>query len=339
MSRGISLIIVWLFTMLSTFPLQAAEKLVIYSGRSEKFIKPVLAEFTKTSGIETILHTGRAAALLNQLKLEGNRTEADIFISNDAGTLQRGAAKKLFTHLPATITDPIPKNYRDANDSWVGLSARARVLVINTQDKDSEFVKSVMDLADPRLKGKLAITVSNNGSFIAGVSVYLDQLGSDKVKAWLLGTKKNIGTKAYNKHSSIVKAVASGKKSVGLVNHYYIYHHLNNHPSSPIKILLPDQLDTAEQVAMGVAWNVAGAAISRYSKKKKAAVKFMAFVTSPAGQKIFSEFNYEYPTRSGVTAAKMIPAIGTFKIASTPMSKLGVLRNVTLKLIESVGLP
>lgn len=318
-----------------SIPAVAAESLVIYSGRSDKFVKPVVAAFTKKTGIKVTIHSGKAAALLNKLKLEGKRTEADIFISNDAGTLQRGAALKLFSHLPATLTDLVPKNYRGSDDSWIGLSARARVLVVNTQAKDVDFVKSVMDLADPRLKGKLAITHSGNGSYVAGVSVYLDQLGTDEVKAWLKGMKNNVDGKVFNKHSKIVKAVASGKKSVGLVNHYYIYRHLNKKPNAPIKIVLPDQ----GEKGMGVAWNVAGAAISKYSKKKAAAEKFMAFVSSPEGQKIFSEINHEYPTRTGVAAAKMIPAAGSFKVASTPMSKLGEMRDATLDLIESVGMP
>ena len=62
-----------------------------------------------------------------------------------------------------------------------------------------------------------------------------------------------------------------GKKQVGLVNHYYIYRHLAKYPEAPIKIVLPDQ----GPKDIGVAWNVAGVAISRHSKKRAQAEKLV----------------------------------------------------------------
>ena len=125
----------------------------------------------------------------------------------------------------------------------------------------------------------------------------------------------------------------SGKKSVGLVNHYYIYRHLDKNPDAPIKIVLPDQ------DSMGVAWNVAGAAISKYSEKHKDAEKFLAFLISEKGQKLFAEVNREYPTRPGIAASPEVPAAGSYKVADVPMAELGKYRNQTLDLIEAVGMP
>jgi iron(III) transport system substrate-binding protein len=139
----------------------------------------------------------------------------------------------------------------------------------------------------------------------------------------------------FNKHSKIVKAVADGKKAIGLVNHYYIYRHLEKHPDAPIEIRIPDQ----GKDAMGVAWNVAGVAISQYSQKQAAAEKFVDFVTSEEGQKLFASVNREYPTRSGIAASPEVPAAGSYKVADVPMASLGKYRNKTLDLIEAVGMP
>jgi iron(III) transport system substrate-binding protein len=233
------------------------------------------------------------------------------------------------------IAIKIPNNYRAGDNTWLGLSARARVLVMNTRAKGLGFVNSVFDLADPRLKGKLAITHSANGSYIAGVTVYMEKAGKEETAQWLKGMKANVGDQVFNKHSKIVKAVASGKKSVGLVNHYYIYRHLAKHPNAPVKIVLPDQ----GKRDMGVAWNVAGAAITKHSKNKQAAEKLMRFFVSKKGQKMFAEVNREYPTRAGIKAHKAVPAAGSYKIADVPMEVLGEQRNATLDLIESVGMP
>ena len=332
MKSGISFLL--LITLLISQYAQA-ESLIIYSGRKDKFIKPVVAEFTKKTGIKVLLHSGSSTSLLNKLKLEGSNSKADLFISNDAGNLEKGKEMKLFLPVSKYITDAIPQKLRASDNSWIGLSARARVLVKNTNDKSVDFVSSVFDLADPRLKGKLGITHSGNESYIAGVTVYMESVGKEKTSKWLAGMKANVDGKVFNKHSKIVKAVAQGKRSVGLVNHYYIYRHLKKHPNAPIKIVLPDQ----GKNNMGVAWNVAGIAMSKQTKNIQNAERFIAFVTSEKGQALFAKVNSEYPVREGVAAAAEVPKAGSYKVAPVAMPVLGQKRNATLDLIEAVGMP
>ncbi len=321
--------------LFSAIPALAGEALVIYSGRSDKFVKPVIREFTRQTGIEVTLHSGKSTALLNKLKLEGAATSADLYLSNDAGNLQKGSDLGLFRPIDAALAAPIDANYRAADNSWIGLSARARVLVVNTEGEWANRLDSVFDLADPALKGVLGITNSSNGSFIAGVTVYMLAAGKERTRQWLQGLKANVDGKVFNKHSKIVKAVAQGRRQVGLVNHYYIYRHLAKHPQAPIRIVLPDQGPND----IGVAWNVAGIAISRHSKRHAQAERLVAFLVSAAGQKMFAEMNMEYPTRKGVPAASQIPPAGSYKVADVPMAELGRQRDATLDLIEAVGMP
>ena len=72
------------------------DDLVIYSGRSDKFIKPAVDAFTHETGIKVILHSANSTALLNKLRIEGTRTQADLYVSNDAGNLQLGSNLGLF---------------------------------------------------------------------------------------------------------------------------------------------------------------------------------------------------------------------------------------------------
>jgi len=313
----------------------ADDSLIIYSGRSDKFVKPVIEQFTRETGIKVILHTGKSTALLNKLRIEGGKTEADLFLSNDAGNLQRGSDWGLFRNIKADLLKPIDQAYRAEDNSWVGLSARARVLVVNTKGPMANKLTSVFDLADPALKGKLGITNSTNGSYIAGVTVYMLAVGKQKTLQWLQGMKDNVDGKVFNKHSKIVKAVARGKLQAGLVNHYYIYRHLDKHPNAPIAIVMPDQAKDG----MGVAWNVAGIAITKNTRKAALAEKLVAFLISETGQKQFAEVNREYPTRIGVNASADIPAANSYRVADVPMSALGKKREATLDLIEQVGMP
>ncbi len=319
-----------------TLPVLADDDaLIIYSGRSDKFVKPVMAAFTEKTGIEVKLHSAKSTALLNKLRVEGARTQADLYISNDAGNLQLGSELGLFAPLPEDLVKVIDSKLRAPDNTWVGLSARARVLVVNTGQQRTGFVKSVFDLADPRLEGRLGITHSGNEGFIAGATVYMLKAGKERTRRWLEGMRDNVDGQVFNKHSKIVAAVAAGKKDIGLVNHYYIYRHLARHPDAPIRILLPDQGPDG----MGVAWNVAGIAVSKYSKRQAQARRLVAFMVSEAGQEIFAKVNREYPTRSGVPADPAIPPVSSYKVADVPMAELARQRDATIDLLESVGMP
>ena len=324
----------WLLLATTGFPLYAAETLIIYSGRSDKFVKPVVEAFTRDTGIEVVLHSAKSTELLNKLRLEGERTTADLYLSNDAGNLQKGTDLGLFRALPESMVSVIAPGMRAQDNSWVGLSARARVLVVNSQAEGLDAIQSVFDLAEPALKDRLAITNSANGSFIAGVTVYMLKAGEEKTRGWLEGIKANAGDRVYAKHSKIVADVAAGRKDIGLVNHYYIYRHLAKQPDAPIEIRLPDQQDGG----MGVAWNVAGIAVSKHSDNP-AAVQLVEYLLSEAGQRMFAEENSEYPVRTGVPAASAVPAAGSYRVADVPMADLGTHRDATLDLLESVGMP
>lgn len=71
----------------------AADKLVVYSGRAERLIKPVFDAFTAKTGIQVDLLSSGTTELVNRLKAEGDRTPADLLLTNDAGSLElaRGA--------------------------------------------------------------------------------------------------------------------------------------------------------------------------------------------------------------------------------------------------------
>ena len=312
-----------------------SEPLVIYTGRSDQFVRPLAEKFTAQSGIPVTLHAGSATELLNKLRVEGARTSADLYLSNDAGTLQIGEDEGLFTQLPLLLTQTVPANYRGRENTWVGLSARARVLVVNTAADGVDALDSVFDLADPKWAGKLGVTSSTNESFVAGLSVYQALVGDERAEQWLRGVRENAGREVYAKHGAVVADVAAGRRAVGLVNHYYVYRHLAEHPDAPIRVIVPDQ--GKDQI--GAAWNVAGIAISRHARNKEAAEAFVAFVLSDEGQRMFADANAEYPTKTGVAADTRLPDAESVKVADLPLAELAARRDAALALIDKVGMP
>ena len=64
-----------------------AERVVVYSARIEKLIKPMFDIFTKDTGIPVRFVTDKEGVLLARLRAEGKNTPADMLITTDAGNL------------------------------------------------------------------------------------------------------------------------------------------------------------------------------------------------------------------------------------------------------------
>ena len=313
----------------------AADRLVVYSGRTERLIKPVLDSFQTKTSIQIDLLSSGTTELVNRLQAEGERTPADVFITNDAGSLERARELGLLHPLHMREIDrAVPAPFRAPDNSWVGLSGRFWIVVYNTKLVTPTEVKSILDLADPRWKDKIAIPNAGSEYLQAGVSVIKATYGDERTRQFLLGLSFNAGTQVYGKSAQIVEAVAKGQVAMGLVNHYYIYRHLATQPGAPIAALMLDQ----QEGGMGVIMNVAGIGVIKYTKHLDAAKLLVEFLVSQAGQKMFADLNKEYPLHAEVKADPLLPERKSFRAAMVPLARLAELREPTMTLIEQVGL-
>ncbi len=313
----------------------ADETLVVYSGRAERLIQPVLDAFQAESGVNVQMLTADSTALVNRLQMEGDRTPADVLITNDAGSLER--ARELRLLQPATIPgieETIPPPFRAPDNSWIGLSGRIWVIVYNTSLVNPDDLTSILDLADPKWKGTVAIPSAGSVYLQTGVSVIRAVKGEETTIRFLRGVKDNAGSFVYGKNRQIVAAVARGEVAVGLVNHYYITRHLAKHPDAPIAPLLTDQEDNG----MGSILNAAGVGMTAYTKHRAQAQALIQFLISPKGQRLFADVNKEYPLNPQVTAAPELVPLENFRVANVPLSHLAQLRDPTMTVIEDVGL-
>ena len=312
----------------------AADKLTIYSGRSERLIKPVLDVFTANTGIQIELLSSGTTELVNRLKAEGDRTSADL-ITNDAGSLELARTAGLLRPLNMReVERAIPAQFRAPDNAWVGLSGRFWIVVYNTTMVKPDQVKSLLDLADPKWKDKIAIPNSGSEYLQAGVSVIRATHGDEKTRQFLQGLKTNADGQVYQKSSQIVDAVAKGQVALGIVNHYYVYRHLAAQPGAPIAVLMPDQ----QEGGMGAIMNVAGVGIVKSTKHLDRAKLLVEFLVAQAGQKLFADLDKAYPLHADVKADPALVERKSFRAALVPLTKLAELREPTLTLIEQVGL-
>jgi len=312
-----------------------ADKLTVYSGRAERLIKPVLDAFTAKTGIQIELFSSGTTELVNRMKAEGDRSPADVFITNDAGSLEMARTAGLLRPLNMQeVERAIPSQFRAADNSWIGLSGRFWIIVYNTTMVKPDQIKTLLDLADPAWKDKIAIPNAGSEYLQASVSVIRASLGDHQTRKFLEGLRDNAGTQVYQKSSQIVDAVAKGQVALGIVNHYYVYRHLATQPTAPLAVLMPDQ----QEGGMGAIMNVAGIGILKHTPRVENAKLLVEFLVTQAGQKMFADLDKEYPLHPEVKADPALVERKSFRAALVPLTKLAELREPTLLLIEQVGM-
>src|SRR5687768_5301428 len=79
----------------------AGESLVIYSGRSENLVAPIIEQFSEATGIEVDVRYAGTSAMAATLLEEGANSPADVFFSQDGGALGEISNAGLLAPLPA----------------------------------------------------------------------------------------------------------------------------------------------------------------------------------------------------------------------------------------------
>ena len=304
-------------------------ELTIYSGRSEEFIAPFFAQWETQSGITLNIRYGDSAELAAQILEEGSNSPADLFLSQDAGSLGAVAEAALFTQLSDQVAVAIPANFVAANRNWVGVTGRARVFAY-APDRVKTLPVSVTDLTKIEYKNQIGIAPTN-ASFQAFLTALIENKGSDFAKDWLKALQAN-GVKIYAKNSGIVEAIDKGEISIGLVNHYYIWE---------VSEALGRQIDVENGFFapgdLGNLINVSGAGVLASSKKIAAAEDLINFFTSAASQAKFVSDTHEYSLIPGAAAPADVPALDQI---GAPTVDLAALKNIkaTQDLLIEVGL-
>jgi len=314
--------------------MEVSGDLVIYSGRSEPLIQPVIDAFkAKYPDVEVLLKAGSNSELANALIEEQVNPQADLFITTELFTVQSLAQEGVFQSYMPAGADQLPAELIGADNLWTGLTRRARVIMYNADlVSPEELPTSILDLTDPKWKGQVAAAGSTNGSMQAQIAAMRQLIGEEETEAWLNGLIVN-EVAFFGGHTDVRKAVGAGEFKLGLVNHYYYY--LQKAEGSNVGIVFPDQGDGQ----IGLITNATAAAVVNGAPHLAAAQAFLDFLVSAEGQRLFAEQNYEYPLLPGVELHADVQPLEGFRFADVDVVKAAEEFDATFDLMEKVGLP
>lgn len=309
---------------------QTEEVLTIYSGRNENLIAPLMEQFTAETGIRVEVLYGDTAALANQIREEGANSRADVYIAQDAGALGLLAKNNLLTVLPSDITERVAQTaFVSTEGFWVGLSGRSRVLVYNTDLlTEADLPASILELTSETWRGRVG-WAPTNGSFQAHISAMRVVLGEEATAAWLAEMVAN-DTKAYDRNTSVLQAVASGEVEVGLVNHYYLHAARAQDPN------IAAENHYFADGDIGALVNIAGAGILKNSTKQGLAQRFILYLLGNNAQTYFAEKTFEYPLVATVSPSVILKPLSEIQTPDIDLTDLDDLAK-TLEVIEASG--
>lgn len=306
------------------------QRITVYSGRSEELIGPLLERFTDETGIEVGVRYASTASLAALLLEEGDRTDADVFIAQDAGALGTVERAGMFADLDADVLERVPEQYRSPSGQWVGISGRARVIVYNTEVlSPADLPASILDFTDPKWDGRLG-WAPTNGSFQAWLTALRVAEGDEAARAWLDGIEAN-GVTAYANNTSIVEAVGRGEIDAGFVNHYYLYRFLAEEGDD---FAARNYFTAAGDV--GTLVNVAGAGVIAGSDSSDDAKQLLAYLLSDESQAYLSGENFEYPLVDSVATSFELVPLDEIVPPSIDLNDLDDLEG-TLQLLQDAG--
>jgi iron(III) transport system substrate-binding protein len=312
------------------------KKITVYSGRNEKLVGPLLKKFTERTGIAVETRYGNTPQIAAQLLEEGDRSPADVFLSQDAGALGAVSKKGMFASLPQETLDKVPGTYRSNGGDWVGVTARARVLVYNPDLVPADKLpRSVFELTGPEWKGKVGVAPTN-ASFQAFITAIRVQHGEAKAKEFLAGLKAN-DPQIRENNGQILEDVDSGKIAVGLINHYYLGELAKERGTTPdgltAKLLFFPDGDTGALV------NVSGVGILKRAAQDPDAQAFVDYLLSPEAQQYFAEQTFEYPVVAGVSGPAGVPPLSELSVPEIDLNDLDTLDETNALITESGLVP
>jgi iron(III) transport system substrate-binding protein len=292
--------------------------ILVYNGQHAELTKELVDAFEKESGISVRLRSSDSLVLATQLQQEGDSSPADVFLAENSPELVTLEKKGLFAPLPKSIRNEVPAQVQSSRGAWVGAAVRLVSLVYDpAQVSQSQLPHSILDLAQPRWKGKLALAPTDS-DFPPIVGAVIATHGAKAATEWLAGLKRN--ARVFQDYEGALAAVNRGDAAVSVINHYYWYRLQRELGSGAMK----SKLHYFPPPDPGSIANISGAGVLASSEKQEDAQRFVQFVVGPTGQKILAQSDdFEYPVRPGVPANPVLPPLDSVPHSTLSLATQG----------------
>lgn len=310
----------------------------VYTERHYDSDKIIIKNFEKETGIKVNIVKAKGDELIKKLELEGKDTSADLFITADAGRLYRAKEADL---LQAVETKKLDANVReelkDKDDYWYGLTYRARIIAYDPAKTDASDINRIEDLAKPEYKGKILVRSSSNLYNQSLLASIIANNGTERATRWAKGIVDNMARTPKGNDRGQAKAVVAGEGEIAIMNSYYMGKMTTSKNPAEVEVAKSLKIKFLNQDGRGNHINASGAGVTKYAKNKENAIKFLEYMTSAEGQKVYAEKNFEYPVNPRVKPSEIAMSWGDFKYDTLDLNELGVYNKEAVEIFDRSG--
>ncbi len=238
---------------------RASGEVVVYTSVDQVFSAPVFRACQEKTGLEVRgafdTEETKSTGIVNRLIAEAAHPQADVFWSNDPVRPYLLAARGLVDAYAPPVAAQIPATFharptqtgtaakgagkKPQGDLWVGFAARARVLLVNTDEVPAaETPTSLLDLTSPRWRGQVAIANPLYGTTTMHVGALAVAWGDQRLEDYLDALKAN-GVRVASSNGEVKRLVVAGEVAVGLTDTDDAHEALESH--AHVRVVYPDQ--------------------------------------------------------------------------------------------------
>ena len=319
------------FTFISP---SSAREVRVYSGRHYNTDRQVFKTFSKKTGIKVRLIEATGISLVERLKREGAKSNADVILLVDAARINNAAEEGLLKPIQSNqLKKDIPALYRDPQGRWFGLTRRVRSIVVNPGIVDPTKIKTYADLANPRFKGKLCLRNRKN---VYNQSLVADQIilkGETSAQNWVKGMTNNVTQPYFTGDTSLIRSIGRGECAIGVVNHYYLARMQSGASgkndqklANNIRLIMPKPAHV----------NISAAGVAKSAKNLSEAIELIEFLASPQGSSAMAVPTHEYPLK-GFGSSEQLKAFGPFTPDNVSINSLGRTQKKAVHMMAQEG--
>lgn len=219
----------------------SAGTVVLYCSLDEPFSRFIKADFLAKTNITVEFLTDeevdKSVGLRARLIAERANPRCDVFWNNEPGNTEVLRQQGLLAPYKSPAAAGIPERFQDVDGYWTGFAARARVLIVNTdQVKPADEPKRFDDIV--RFGKRAAIALPVAGTTATHAAALYAEWDADKARAYFQRIK-DAGVVVATGNAHVMKLVADGEVAVGWTDSDDV--HVAVAQGKPVKVVYPDQ--------------------------------------------------------------------------------------------------
>ncbi|MET3115417.1 iron(III) transport system substrate-binding protein [Pedobacter sp. CG_S7] len=305
MKKKIFITIIGIVILISSCTDQNKNEVVVYTSVDQVFSEPVLKAFEKQTGIKVnaVFDTEetKSTSVLNRLISEKNNPQCDVFWSGDPMRADVLKQKEITEAYRSPASSGINAAFIDKDYHWIGFSARARVLLVNTNlVKPQDIPTSILDLSNEKHKGKFTIANPLFGTTSFHMAALFATLGDEKAKQFMEDLKKNEVIIASS-NGDVKKKVATGEIPMGLTDTDDANEAVKE--GAPVKAIFLDQRGFGNLIVPNTA------SLIKNSPNNENGKKLIDFLLSVETEKMLAESCAQMPLHKGVAVPNTVPSL------------------------------